>query len=423
MQQNMAIPGLSSSSLEGLSVADLENLARKSLRLHRNWTSLSPLPSNKLTIRPSSQHDRVFRTFEFLRVENRSYLLTFTIRRAPEPLFSLQCWDLNVSETPPTCVADRTVASYGLFAINRQRGSRGVVAIQLLDIELLQINFSAQDPASAFRTIAKIPETKHRLVALHGSLIVTQDEQENLHISDLSKPEAQLELHRRGKISQKTLEVVIQGELIIIVRLDGLEIFSISNLWSKEETTYPLVQHIWQWSLDSVSVAPQASWTPRKYAPINILLRFGSLLPWPVNLIHQFILHLNPSYDNTKPIASGNVPYEIVPTLRCQIGSPVRLFSNYHMAIGSRGTAVWIDNHTEDYFGHGECGQRLAGTLLATSDHQDMHEDYYEAESSMGSTVFEYCESDEWTRVAIDNNEGMIAVGHLDGTIVVREYT
>ncbi|KAG5643356.1 hypothetical protein DXG03_001038 [Asterophora parasitica] len=151
----------------------------------------------------------------------------------------------------------------------------------------------------------------------------------------------------------------------------------------------------------------------------------------PVNVLHHFMLHANSTYDCSKPVSTNNVPYNVVPVLRRQIASPVRLFSNYHMAVGSRGTAVWIDSHAEDYFKRGDCGQRLAGSLQGAgisgpraNDEGDGRgmESSTEMGSAKWSSVFGYCENDQWTRVAVDEEEGRIAVGYMDGTIRVHEY-
>jgi hypothetical protein len=88
------------------------------------------------------------------------------------------------------------------------------------------------------------------------------------------------------------------------------------------------------------------------------------------------------------------------------------------MVLGSRGTALWIDTHTEDYFGRGDQGQRLAATSVgpeeANGDDRMV--------STMEASVFAVCEDDRWTRLAIDEEEGRVAIGSVDGTVTVMEY-
>ncbi|KAG6816277.1 hypothetical protein H0H87_007314 [Tephrocybe sp. NHM501043] len=107
------------------------------------------------------------------------------------------------------------------------------------------------------------------------------------------------------------------------------------------------------------------------------------------------------------------------------MGSPVRLLSKYHMALGSRGTAVWIDTHTESYYGRADSGQRLAASRpppLLDPDDDEFADNSHEVEISMNVSTIEYCGDDGWAHVAVDEEEGKIAVGHLDGTITLYEY-
>lgn len=92
--------------------------------------------------------------------------------------------------------------------------------------------------------------------------------------------------------------------------------------------------------------------------------------------------------------------------------------------MGNRGTALWIDTHTEDYFGRSGRGQRLAASLATTSeagDHLEAGEEDYIA-PTMDASVFGVCEEDNWTRVAVDEEEGRVAIGSLDGTVTILEY-
>ncbi|KAG6879932.1 hypothetical protein C0992_009288 [Termitomyces sp. T32_za158] len=148
----------------------------------------------------------------------------------------------------------------------------------------------------------------------------------------------------------------------------------------------------------------------------------------PVNLLHHFVLLPNPGFDMKLPLSPSNFPYNDTPFMKRSVGSPVRLFAKYHMAIGSRGTAIFIDSHTEDYFGRGDIGQRLAGSYardVPTAERDEgihAQEDSTHVESTMDSSVFGYREDDDWTRVVVDEEEGRIVVGSLDSTIEIREY-
>lgn len=91
--------------------------------------------------------------------------------------------------------------------------------------------------------------------------------------------------------------------------------------------------------------------------------------------------------------------------------------ATYDMAVGSHGTIVYFDSHTESYFGHSDFGQRLAGTRL------DETSEGGEAGAMVReSSVYTVTERDGWTRIALQEEEGKIAIGHVDGTITVLDY-
>jgi hypothetical protein len=109
------------------------------------------------------------------------------------------------------------------------------------------------------------------------------------------------------------------------------------------------------------------------------------------------------------------------------IGSPVRLHAISNMTFGPYGTAIWTDSHTEDYFGHANRGQRLAGAFLRGRDIQD-EEDDKEVELSdqianaAAASVYSVQEEDSWVSLALDEAEGRIIVGYDDGRISLLEY-
>jgi hypothetical protein len=126
-------------------------------------------------------------------------------------------------------------------------------------------------------------------------------------------------------------------------------------------------------------------------------------------------------------IDTYNLPYFMEPKLVQSIGSPIRLFALSHVTLGPYGTALFIDSHTEDYFAHGDQGQRLAGEVLAQVPDEDGNGEHgehgnYHASSGMASMVFGVREHDEWYCVAMDEEAGRIAIGGVDGGITLFEY-
>lgn len=174
----------------------------------------------------------------------------------------------------------------------------------------------------------------------------------------------------------------------------------------------------------------------RQVNPVNILLRFSSGFPWPANLIHHFTLIPNPKCDLSLPLTShdsSNFLYQVQgggaagPVLIQTISAPVRLFSFTDMAIGRYGTAIWIDTEADSYFGSGMHGQRIAGCpILLEMEHvEDGNEMYlYDnvTRTSLGASDFRQCSGDEWTKIALDEENAMVVVGGKSGDVLVLEY-
>lgn len=94
--------------------------------------------------------------------------------------------------------------------------------------------------------------------------------------------------------------------------------------------------------------------------------------------------------------------------------------ATYDIAVGSYGTIIYIDSHTESYFGHSNFGQRLAGTRI---DAQLDNGAGGEVDPAIRETsVYAVSEQDEWTRIALQEEEGKVAIGHVDGQITVLDF-
>jgi len=171
----------------------------------------------------------------------------------------------------------------------------------------------------------------------------------------------------------------------------------------------------------------QPSKIPDTYGSVGILVRFGSLFPWSINLLHQFELRPNQFYTSSSPLSEINSPYQFPPILCETIGSPVRLHATSDMTFGPYGTAIWTDSHTEDYFGHADRGQRLAGAFLRAGDIRDGDQDQEvelvnQIANAAAASVYSVQEEDSWVCLALDEAEGRIIIGYYDGRISVLEY-
>lgn len=236
----------------------------------------------------------------------------------------------------------------------------------------------------------------------------------------------------------------------------------------------------WQWRIDSLVVSHQGHGDPdtrqdTPLDPINIFIRFDTWYPWPVNILHHFVLPPNPSFDpsvfsqishhHSLP-SLENIPYLFTaastlfgPYMTTSVASPMRLFTPSDMVLGKYGTALWIDAQTDfsSPSQAGDHGQRIAGKMLSATNLRNHHLNLSDpmphrrgddqvspgyidfqpgAHLAQGESVhsigpqdensimvFEVRENcDGWNRLALDEEEGRIAVGSVDGTINVFDY-
>ncbi|TFL02174.1 hypothetical protein BDV98DRAFT_506405, partial [Pterulicium gracile] len=147
--------------------------------------------------------------------------------------------------------------------------------------------------------------------------------------------------------------------------------------------------------------------------------------PWPVNLLHYYVLLPNPSYLRHLPISKENLPYDFPPQNLRTITSPVRLFAQTACVLGRWRTVLWIDSHTEDYYGPSGSGQRLAGCverLRGDGDEGGAGPAEEGEESGDTSSVFAKREVDAWVSLGVCEEHGQVAVGMKDGGVEVFGY-
>src|ERR1700761_5404388 len=100
----------------------------------------------------------------------------------------------------------------------------------------------------------------------------------------------------------------------MIVRTVTVEFYSLSSFRSGlgARVIEPVAFYTWQWRVDSVSLAYQPSWNVAAggiaVSPINMLVRYASLFPWPVNALHHYVFPSDESYDLRREIDTNNKP-------------------------------------------------------------------------------------------------------------------
>ncbi|EIW75185.1 hypothetical protein CONPUDRAFT_43295, partial [Coniophora puteana RWD-64-598 SS2] len=155
------------------------------------------------------------------------------------------------------------------------------------------------------------------------------------------------------------------------------------------------------------------------------------IYPWPVNMLHYLVLRPNTRYTPTRPVGAANLPYTLPPRAVQTLGSPVRLFAQSAVALGPWGTAMWFDSHADEWAGPSDAGQRLAGEALdaraairagAGAGAGEPWGVTTSSAASAASMVFASRNDDGWTRIAMDEEAGRVALGCADGNIVLYDY-
>lgn len=173
---------------------------------------------------------------------------------------------------------------------------------------------------------------------------------------------------------------------------------------SRPNSLQPVCLHKWAWNLNSLSVSHRVSWIhDRKasncatcanrgtvpldgnanrnyvlvckcrYRPLSIAIRFDSYFPWPVNLMHHYVLptHMfydpvslakqllaerdaadalesNPSFEVKDVLSPAHIsPYVLPPLLEHTIPSAVRLFARSDLFMCRYGSLIWLDSEAD----------------------------------------------------------------------------
>ncbi|KAF9454396.1 hypothetical protein P691DRAFT_808531 [Macrolepiota fuliginosa MF-IS2] len=444
LRYSRPLPGLNGRSLDALGAKELEHLAIRAEKYRRNWRSKEPKPTRHVEFIAVPESRIV--SLDFLSRNGENWLLSLAMTRNNGlRAFTFQCWDLSTN--PPTCIARRILHHFAGMAFNRLSTGRAVVAVKtpecvgffpscclgaltcrgvLLRICLIDIDPTlpsgggnpslARSPPQACVNIASLEDRAVGNLILVGDLMLTQDDVGRAFLYHFERPEARVELaFPEGNVQpERILDVLVDRDWIILARTTTVELYPLPASIDRNIQIESIATHKWQWKVDSMSIVCPTDNSLSPVKPVHMTLRYGSIHPWPVNLIHRYVLNPNDFFDSTKPASRENLPYLFPPFNTQMIGSPIRLMATYDMTVGSHGTIVYIDSHTESYFRHSDFGQRLVGT------HMD---EQAEDGTTVGETsVYTVNERDQWTRIALQEEEGRIAIGHVDGRITVFDY-
>ncbi|OCH89152.1 hypothetical protein OBBRIDRAFT_778851 [Obba rivulosa] len=501
-EKGITVPGLHDRDIHFMSAAQLERLTLHAIRFYVNWTSALPTWTRKIDIHPDSSFNMrkaMNVSVQFLPGRHGRFLLTNTIHNhldrnaaAPQPhrTFLVQCWDLR--QDIAACVAImQLVAIWVKITVNTDPLSEATFAITQSETiggyttSLHMIDFEMNDPSAAFRLLKEVPSFKQAL-ALQGDTFIATNEDLTIRLIDTKADRVTyalrpLVMNNDPQVhpeEYRCLQVLLlDGHMLAFCRqyiflyilptMSPPEYIGPITLHSPQEL-FPTAHYKWNWSIDSIVVSPRLH--RRTYTSIDnthaddsthlpvidILLRFDTWFPWPVNMLHQSVLFPNPDYhpDLTLSLPSDGsaVPYfaskESTPRMVHSVASPLRLFTPSDILLGRRGTALWLEALPDPSVPEqaADFGQRVAGKVLVQPRHLPHVREVggnralpgYVSEALSGSqsaaeweevaarnvTVFRETASDDetWIRMALEEDEGKIAIADAEGTILLTEY-
>ncbi|KAJ8489232.1 hypothetical protein ONZ45_g13665 [Pleurotus djamor] len=431
LQQDIPTPRLDEpGSLSHLSNTDLEGMTKRAILLRRNWSAPKPNPTSRWDVIPEQDNPMRVILLEFVRGHRSRWFISVHARNVyGSTLFLVRNWD--VTSHPPQEVDRLTLRHFAGLAVNSAPGHPYTFAVQCPHLAIYSITSDGR-----FRCEREFPERNWKLLAFTTATLVSRpNDDDDAVIMNVDDPVVEARLSSPDHVQpEECHDALIDENFILILRATAIEIYDLTVFRkssriasesplqpSQRLTLEPISRHKWPWRIDSGKMVPQISYESqqrRMLPPIYILARFGSWFPWPVNILHHYRLAPNRAYDESLDIGPQNLPYNLPPWNVQTIASPVRLFSTTDMALGSYGTALWIDTHTEEYFSP-DSGQRLAAHTLNDVTPED---DPEMPQTSMASAVFDLNPGDTWVRLAMHEAEGRIAIGHATGEITFFDY-
>ncbi|KAH9893207.1 hypothetical protein C8Q73DRAFT_791088 [Cubamyces lactineus] len=491
----LPIPDIKQYDLPILSGTELEHLTLRTLAFWSNWQSPQPRFYQEVWIRPGGHGPNARNLAVIFLPHFPAHVLTLTLSdttsRARRFLFEL--WH-TIGDTA-TCVDKVPIQALASYAVNTVTDSPTTFTITRRDAnseQLVTEAYRVNAPASSNSTYIQLEKQfqgYHKTVGLHGSWLMATDAHKHIRVIDVDAGRLKCTLNAPtplgnpalGSTELQCLDTVVLGDFVLSFCKQYIVLYRIPSTTANSTTTLsedtPRVDAVasykWRWRIDTVTAMPrrkgQNLYTtdpPSLASPplIDILIRFDTWFPWPVNLLHHFVLMPNPAYrpDALKVTDPATLPYLFSPaegpiTVN-SIPSPLRIFTPSDVVLGPYGTALWLDASTDATTPSqaGDHGQRIAGMVLprvplpvhrvplgdGPQDDQvspglaDLHleggqrAEREDSNATAGAipewpnvSVFHMQDREErWNRLAVDEEGGRIAVGHVDGTVRVFSY-
>ncbi|KAI0343361.1 hypothetical protein BDW22DRAFT_1345110 [Trametopsis cervina] len=460
-------------------------------------------------------------TLYFLPGRDHKYLVVILRHEQNESLtptqrlYEIQFWDISVTDEQlrdvdrnglvteySRCIARHSCSGLMSACVNADPKHPACLIITRqveLGIEevasfALSIDFEALDPfrnTEMFQSYSSFPSYK-MAVGLQGCHFFATDDSFQIRVINIDTGHILYVLATAQMdppvISEeyRCLNSLILDDFVLIFRERWIHLYPLrlksSSVDHNAQVVFPLASHKWIGRLDTIDVTAERchpletqfvrldnGGEPEDIAAplVRILIRFASMFPWPVNILHLYILPPNPSFnmnERTSDEGSGNhLPYlspssdnapaepSVAPYLVTSLSSAVRIFTPSDSAIGPYGTVMWLDAQTDllNVAQVGDRGQRVAGALfnddprsrsvqaarplrhsldsvqeLAPGSIADRIWSHVRGQQTRRSEmVFHVQEHDDnWVKIGMCEDEGMIAIGELEGQVSVYKY-
>ncbi|KAH9832661.1 uncharacterized protein C8Q71DRAFT_777549 [Rhodofomes roseus] len=512
LARGLPLPGLRARSLDTLSAIELEELTFRALALRRNWTSSHPRSTRSAelvppNIPPGARPRNL--AVHYLPGREGRYLLTITLYDEPAAprKYVVHCWDIGEEAGEPKVVAALRCTDLTGATVNTDPSHPGILAITRrgpsddVTTSIFSIDFRARNVGAAFIPLQAFASFRFPL-ALEGSVFAASGPDNIVRVFDVEAGYVRAALRVPREYDDPTLRneehrcmgaVVLRGHVLTFCR-QWIHLYALPSVpESPDNSTHPppvaynpIASHGWQWRIDSLVVTPRllargAAPTDEdaetrvragadepedtghggadEFPPIDVLIRFDTWFPWPVNILHHYVLTPNPAFTSSPPDAVApdtpvSIPYLHPgggPTMAHSIPSPIRLFTPSDMVLGRRGTALWLDAQAYESgpAQAGDHGQRIAGKVLASAGAEldrdkpsstgevdvagqggeevgagaDSVSPGWYSEERVQTMVFHMQEEDDgWNKLAMDEDEGRIAVGTVSGQVHLFDY-
>ncbi|KAI0641981.1 hypothetical protein C8Q79DRAFT_1003403 [Trametes meyenii] len=509
----LPIPMLVEHNASDSSATQLERQTIRAIRFWRNWLSHRPAAYRHTAIRPArpAARNRTLRNLGVMFLPHvPDHVLTLTLYddTVQDRRFSFELWDFRPAQygAEPRCVDILQIEALLAYAMNVVSGSTVALAITRRDpitqqciTEAYGIDSLHSDCNPHFKLLTGFPGYRNT-IGLHGAYLVATDAEQDVRIINVEEGRLEYTLKAPLMLNDPTLrfaerqcmDAVVLDNFVISFCKQYIFLYHVPPTATSHTSQEPadivqeasnidaIATYKWRWRIDSLIARPRRApptlnlHRKRTHnttsAPplIDILIRFDTWFPWPVNILHHFALAPNPAYTPAAftPSDLSTYPYLLSdtdgPFMVHSIPSPLRIFTPSDMALGTYGTAVWLDAAADATTPAqaGDRGQRVAGRVLTrtpvplpaarTRPGEGPQDDHVSpglgdpaalnagatAETvelatgaipaGRGSTVvsvFDVQETEErWNRVAVDEESGRVAVGHVDGTVSIYTY-